>query len=180
MNMIEEEIVLNDRMKKCSTCEKVLSKENFYKNSQTKDKLAYSCRRCENIKKKGFRDNDPSFKEKHKKRGHLWYLNNKEGKLKKNREWIENNPAQYRELNLKYRFGITTEIYNNILEKQDNSCAICKKHKDNFNYFLVVDHCHKTGNIRGILCRKCNLGIGHLNDNIDILKNSIFYLEQFK
>ena len=67
-----------------------------------------------------------------------------------------------------------------MLNLQNNSCSICKKHKDEFTYHLVVDHCHTTGKIRGLLCKKCNLGIGHLNDDITILENSIEYLKKHK
>jgi hypothetical protein len=67
-----------------------------------------------------------------------------------------------------------------MLKKQNNCCGICKKHisealltrKSN----LCVDHDHKTGKIRGLLCDNCNRGIGLLGDNIDILRNAIGYL----
>ena len=42
---------------------------------------------------------------------------------------------------------------------------------------LAVDHCHKTGKIRGLLCTKCNIGLGYFNDDVILLKNSIRYLE---
>ena len=43
---------------------------------------------------------------------------------------------------------------------------------------LVVDHCHKTGKIRGLICDSCNVGLGRFKDNIDNLKNAIKYLEK--
>ncbi len=167
-------------MQKCSTCNKVLPFEKFHKKSQNKNGYSHICRRCTSDKWKEYRKQDPNFAEKHKLRGSRWYSENREDKLKKNKEWRESHKSEYREINLKSRFGINNLQYDNILESQNNSCAICKKHKDEFSYHLVVDHCHATGKIRGLLCKKCNLGIGHLDDNIDILKSSISYLEKYK
>ena len=174
------ENIINSVMKKCNTCTKVLSKEKFHKKAQNKDGYSNTCRRCTSEKGKIWRENDPNFSEKHKLRGSKWYSENKEDKLLKNKEWRENNISKYREINLKSRFGINLDDYNNILISQNNCCAICKKHMNEFSYNLVVDHCHKSGKIRGLLCKKCNLGIGHLNDDIDILNNSILYLNKYK
>lgn len=58
--------------------------------------------------------------------------------------------------NLKYRYGITPEIYYEILKRQGNKCAICgKKQRDEKRRF-AVDHNHQTGFIRGLLCNYCN------------------------
>lgn len=170
---------INNRMQKCSTCNKVLSLENFHKKSQNKNGYSGICRRCTSEKAKLNRDSDPNFAAKHKLRGSKWYAKNKEDKLRKNKQWRENNKSKYREINLKSRFGLTSQEYDKLLLSQNNSCAICNKNQDEFSYFLVVDHCHKTGKIRGLLCKKCNLGIGHLNDNIQILQNSIEYLKRY-
>lgn len=59
-----------------------------------------------------------------------------------------------------------------IIEKQQNGlCAICKENKK-----LVVDHCHITGNIRGLLCNTCNIGLGMMKDSPDILRAASLYL----
>jgi hypothetical protein len=175
---MEKEI--NITMIKCTTCEKFLPKEKFHKKTQNKNGYSYKCRRCTSEYGKRNRNSDPNFAEKHKLRGQKWYTENKEDKLLKNKEWRENNISKYREINLKSRFGINNTQYEEMLNLQSNSCSICKKHKDEFTYHLVVDHCHVTGKIRGLLCKKCNLGIGHLNDDITILENSIEYLKKHK
>lgn len=75
----------------------------------------------------------------------------------------------------RYRYGKTTQELQEILNKQDNKCAICKNvFMNRFN--TVVDHDHKTGLFRGFLCRKCNTGLGMFNDDKTLLKEAIKYL----
>jgi len=84
------------------------------------------------------------------------------------------------------RYGITLEIYNKMLMKQDNVCAICKKsetrkhHITNKTRELSIDHDHKTGKVRGLLCCLCNMIIGNIDESIDTLKNMIKYLKKYK
>jgi len=52
-------------------------------------------------------------------------------------------------------------------------CEICESQKD-----LVIDHCHKTNKVRGVLCKTCNMGIGLLKDSLQVLKNSVNYAER--
>ena len=61
---------------------------------------------------------------------------------------------------------------------QQNRCAICKVKQEELDYDLVLDHDHVTGRIRGLLCHKCNTGIGLLQDDPDILQNAIDYLNE--
>jgi hypothetical protein len=68
-------------------------------------------------------------------------------------------------------YGLTVEEFNELLKLQDKKCAICYKKVP-----LDVDHCHDKNRVRGLLCQKCNKGIGLLNDDIQILKNAISYL----
>ncbi len=96
--------------------------------------------------------------------------------------WIkpENKAHAYTVLN---RFKVTAHEYYEMLEKQKNLCAICfnpetqisKKYKR--IKMLCVDHCHKTGKIRGLLCHKCNVGLGAFRDSIENLNAAIQYLK---
>lgn len=74
--------------------------------------------------------------------------------------------------------GITIEVYNHLFEKQKGKCFICNTHQDRLSVALSVDHNHTTGKIRGLLCRRCNQGIGLFNDNVEFLRKSIVYLSQ--
>ena len=71
------------------------------------------------------------------------------------------------------KYGITENDFNIMLENQDNKCKICL---DDFVETPHIDHCHTLGNVRGLLCRGCNRGIGFLNDDVKILENAIKYL----
>lgn len=79
--------------------------------------------------------------------------------------------------NLKHNYGINVEDFNDRLRKQKNKCAICKRLQEPHKNFSV-DHNHKTGLIRGLLCSQCNVGLGFLQENKRILKNAISYLEK--
>ena len=87
--------------------------------------------------------------------------------------------------NLKKCYGITSIEYDILLVNQNNVCGICElpeSEKDKFGNIinLSVDHCHKTGVIRGLLCAKCNKALGLLNDDINLLKSAILYLKKCK
>lgn len=101
----------------------------------------------------------------------------------KNRALREADPtkvsAYQRNRQLKVSYGITQDDYEKILKKQRGKCAICRltgSGQAGKNY-LCVDHDHKTGKIRGLLCHKCNRGIGLLGDSI---KNAVAALSYLK
>lgn len=72
-------------------------------------------------------------------------------------------------------YGLTFEEYDNLLESQDSSCAVCGSKP---NRSLVIDHCHTTGKVRGLLCDLCNKALGNVKDNVGTLKGLIKYLEK--
>ena len=71
-------------------------------------------------------------------------------------------------------------ITTNLLEEQDSRCAICNTTESNTprHDWFAVDHCHVSNKVRGLLCNKCNQGIGLLNDSIENLSQAILYLEK--
>jgi hypothetical protein len=72
------------------------------------------------------------------------------------------------------RYGITKEMFNEMLNGQSGRCAICEIGIDEQSSH--IDHCHTTGKVRGVLCEKCNKGLGQFDDNVNYLKNAIKYL----
>lgn len=93
------------------------------------------------------------------------------------------NPGYVRNANLKRCYGITLDDYDIMLVNQDGVCAICKgsetaRYKDGRIKNLAVDHCHKTGRIRQLLCSNCNQVLASAKDNPEILYAAIDYLER--
>ncbi len=75
-------------------------------------------------------------------------------------------------------YGISIDAYNRMLEEQGHVCAICKNVNKN-GRVLGIDHDHETGQVRGLLCNKCNFGIGHFNDSIALLSKASEYLASY-
>jgi hypothetical protein len=73
---------------------------------------------------------------------------------------------------MKRHYDIDLEEYERLYEQQEGRCKICKEPKNR----LGVDHCHETGKVRGLLCRKCNAGIGMLNDDPNLVRAALEYL----
>lgn len=101
-----------------------------------------------------------------------YYLKNKELILERGNEWRRNNPNNVKNIKLKSRYNITLEDYNNAFVYQKGLCAICGMSEK-----LFVDHSHTTGLVRGLLCFKCNSGLGSFEDDIKRLEKSIDYLK---
>ena len=93
----------------------------------------------------------------------------KECELKKSRKYY-----------LKKLYGLSFEDYKQMLEDQDNRCAICGDYFDNSNRnkCCCVDHDHDTGVVRGLLCGDCNRALGLLKDSEEVLMNAINYLRR--
>jgi len=74
-------------------------------------------------------------------------------------------------------YGITLAQKMEMIENQNNKCAICNIDLNSIKS-AHVDHCHTTNKVRGILCTKCNPGIGYFQDNLKLLKSAIKYLKK--
>lgn len=84
--------------------------------------------------------------------------------------------------NLANKYGITPACFDALFAKQDGVCAICKRPETRKNQYgpvtLSVDHCHTSGKVRGLLCVRCNQGIGQFKDNVTALRAAAEYLEK--
>jgi len=141
-------------LKVCPVCKESKTSENFYASKRTKDKLDTRCKECADAYKEQWVAKDPL----------------------KNKSVSEN-------ARLLKRYGITLEEYNKLSEEQNHCCKICGKTASQGrarSKFLSVDHCHETGEVRGLLCQKCNTGIGLLGDNYKSLEKALQYLEPHK
>ena len=90
------------------------------------------------------------------------------------------NPDYHKSIHLKKRYGVTVEQYNEMLAEQNGVCAVCEKPEANEiggkTPSLAVDHDHKTGKIRALLCSNCNRALGLFNDDPALLAKAQSYV----
>lgn len=121
-----------------------------------------------------------------------YYEKNKEKAIKTSKQWqIKNRELvnkRSKGYHLKRFFGLTVEQYDQMNKDQDYKCAICGQKETKIDHRtqkvknLSVDHCHRTGKIRGLLCISCNSMIGHAGlggDDHTILEKGIGYLKAY-
>ena len=89
------------------------------------------------------------------------------------------NPERTRNNDLKRNYGITLEDHSKMYEEQNGRCAICGSEGDGRWKKLCVDHDHKTGKVRKLLCRNCNMILGQVGDNTQTLQSMVEYLHNF-
>jgi hypothetical protein len=90
----------------------------------------------------------------------------------------EENPERTRNNDLKRNYGITLDEHTQMFNDQKGVCAICKGEGDGKWKKLCVDHDHKTGKVRQLLCRNCNMILGQVGDNTNLLEEMIKYLQK--
>ena len=85
---------------------------------------------------------------------------------------------QHRSYALKRLYGVSIDLYDAFFDYQGGRCAICGVHQDELARNLDVDHDHKTGKMRGLLCNRCNLLLGYSNDSVSVLEKAILYITE--
>lgn len=160
-------------MKLCKKCDPQQMKplSEFHKSKHHSSGVNSCCKSCAN------------------KNGKKHYTNNKERTLKNNKIYRSENIQEIKQKKKKYRlkyitrekelklinkYGMSLEDYAKMLEMCDHVCSICKTHTTKRS--LAVDHDHITGEIRGLLCGKCNVILGLCHDNPVILLQAVEYL----
>ena len=167
-------------MKICTKCKQLKSFDSFNKRSDRKSKLSSSCRDCRKLYN---REYDKKYPGKRTLLHKIWSENNRDKTKKYDQKRALKYSCRSRKSCLKYHYNLTLEQYDEMLQKQNNVCAICQKSetvKDKTGKVkhLFVDHCHKTNQIRGLLCHRCNMGIGYLQDNFNLCNKASEYLRK--
>lgn len=134
--------------KQCSCCKIEKDFSEFVKNVRLKSGIGSRCKDCHRKK-----DNEYYHRKDKSK------PNGRHGKLMK-------------------QYGISSEQYEEMLENQDYKCAVCGKTEQENNQRLAVDHCHNSKKVRKLLCTSCNVTLGLVKDNKDILASLISYLKE--
>ena len=93
------------------------------------------------------------------------------------KQWENKNKDKRRKYRLKGEYGITPNDFDYLLRKQNGKCAICGITQCPTGRRFAVDHCHKTGKVRGLLCQACNTGLGKFNDSVHNLEEAVKYLK---
>ncbi len=139
-------------MKKCSKCNQIQELSEYYKQPSCKDGLFSHCKTCEKTKtKERYKANPKAHKDRCKK-------------------WVNENREHVNLQRHAWRVGLTKENLQKILATR-TQCEICGAKQN-----LVTDHDHKTKTFRGVLCSKCNTGIGKLGDNYKQVLKAAEYL----
>jgi hypothetical protein len=146
-------------MKICGKCGVEKNLSDFTKRKASKDGLNPYCKLCAANYQLNWRMAE----------------GNKEKKKKYEDARHAANPEKRKEKAMKANYGITLEQYNTMWKLQKESCGICGA-KETKGKGFHIDHDHKTGKVRGILCNQCNLGLGHFNDNVAKMLLAIEYL----
>ena len=150
--------------KLCPMCKLDLPLSSYQKAMGRKNNVQAYCRQCTNQKNREHYSSDPKAIEKRRKR---------------EARRLEKDPMVKRRAELLRVYGITLEEWYEIYDSQNGVCAICKQ-ECKTRKSLSVDHDHETGDIRGLLCNRCNRGLGLFRDDPEVLKNATRYLQSNK
>jgi hypothetical protein len=166
-------------MKTCVSCKEDKDVSFFFKRTRSKDGLHYLCKTCSVARNRSWRaKNKEAFVASCKR----YYEKNKERCLANTRKTFKEQPFKHRgyELRRKYWPDLSWEEalaeYGDLAFNQNFGCGICKQQQVE----LVVDHCHATNKVRSLLCKACNLAIGHIKENIESAENLLTYLKKWK
>ena len=147
--------------KVCNACgiEKDLSLYHYKRKSKRHESI---CKVCTNERSRMYRQKNKDAIAKQRKQ---YREDNKEAHM--HSKWVSS---------LKNQYGITEAEYIDILARQNGLCAICGTSESDSPKRFAVDHNHDTGEVRGVLCSSCNLGLGNLGDSPDRLLSAFRYL----
>lgn len=144
--------------KRCPRCKAVKEVTEFYKNKSQPGGLSSCCKECFKTAQKKYRQSPAKQK-----------MDKESAKIRRRTPKVRNQM-------LIRKYGISLDQWQGLFNTQDGCCAICSKHQSELKQTLNVDHSHKTGIIRGLLCSKCNAAIGLLQDSSRIAKKAMEYL----
>lgn len=122
------------------------------------------------------------IRENNRIRNTEWRNKDREAYNKYMRDWKSNNKHRTARYKLSSRYGITSEQYEEMSKSQNNKCAICGKeetacHNTSREVLkLAVDHCHKTGKVRELLCQDCNRGIAKFKEDPEVMWAAAEYI----
>ena len=157
--------------KTCSRCTLTLSVSQFYKNRGNKDGLSGYCKKCRAEYEKTYSANPK------RKAARVTYA----------KKWASKNVTHvaewHRSRHIQTRYGLSEGEYEEMLTSQGGVCGICRNpetavHWSSISKRLSIDHDHVTGKVRGLLCDKCNRGLGYFGEDAARLHAASVYLSE--
>ena len=163
-------------MKRCRICGETKPLSDFYAMRGMRDGHRNECKACHAAARAARYRADPA---KEIARVRKWQQDNSErlSEYRRNRRNRGDVKAQERSTYLRRKYGLTLEEYEALLEAQGGCCAICRR-EPNPNISLHVDHDHETGQVRRLLCVRCNNGVALFEEDPSILRAAAVYLDE--
>lgn len=173
-------------MKKCNVCSRTKSLDEFYKDKKMVSGVRNNCKAChieqETNRYHDNREHTPDFYSESKRKKPSVPRPKSQKRARKpyryadGRKGNDTSHPHYIRIDSCRKLGITIYDYEKMYEEQGGRCKICNIHESELKKKLGIDHCHNTGTVRGLLCFNCNVGIGHLRDDPEILLKAIEYI----
>lgn len=162
-------------MKACNKCGQTKPLSEFYANTRMRDGHLNACRGCVGTAARAYKEKNL---ERHKLKMRAYRAEHRDRLLVRQREYKVENRDRLAALKRSAETRFTPELWALMLTHQGHRCAICEKDLRTVPQHLVhADHCHATGNPRGILCHRCNTSLGQFNDDPALLRRAVAYLE---
>jgi hypothetical protein len=161
-------------MKKCTHCKIEKPLTDFYAVANGVKGVRPRCKQCMLALERAKYASDEEFR--------AYKLRTQSTKMKDDPAFRARHMALNRKNHLRRAYGLTPESFDALLSEQGGGCAICsaKAIVGEQRTRMVVDHCHTTQKIRGILCDLCNTALGKFQDNTALLQKAIGYLNKAK
>ena len=169
--------IIQDGKRPCTVCGEVKKLDRFAKSATGLGGRLPRCRECTNKAARERYNKDKEYYCGKRRESKREYDQRRYAELIASGQKPKKDPIKAKNSYLLRNYGITYEQYLQLLESQDHKCAICgTEQSDRKDGGLVVDHCHASGKVRGMLCQKCNLMLGNANDLISTLEQAVIYL----
>ena len=163
-----------EELKRCYRCKQWLPLGQFSQNSYAWDGLAGECRACRNAWAVVY---NATHREERRRQQKEHYDANPEKRRRQSREYYAAHADEARVSSRKRLYNISSGQYDLLLVSQGGVCAICGSPPNGMA--LAVDHNHETGEVRGLLCSNCNVAIGLMKDDPDLLQKAIDYVRMY-